>query len=79
MVRYILPLPIRTRVTDHITEHPPAIAMFAVFSRSVLFVSYLYARANVRDNRRYKREAFRHSEFAPRVLHDKGIKVLMKV
>ncbi|KAN0084286.1 hypothetical protein V8E55_007790 [Tylopilus felleus] len=27
---------------------------------------------------RYKREAHRHSEFAPRILHDEGIKVVMK-
>ncbi|KAF8438173.1 hypothetical protein L210DRAFT_3482342 [Boletus edulis BED1] len=40
-------------------EHPPAIAMFAAFSR-------------------YKREAYRHSEFAPRILNDHGIKVIMK-
>ncbi|EGN99656.1 hypothetical protein SERLA73DRAFT_159873 [Serpula lacrymans var. lacrymans S7.3] len=40
-------------------EHPPAVAMFAAFSR-------------------YKREAYRHSEFAPRLLHDDGIKVIMK-
>lgn len=38
---------------------PPAIAMFAAFSR-------------------YKREAYRHSEFAPRVLADDGLKVVMK-
>ncbi|KAG9313485.1 hypothetical protein JVU11DRAFT_5810 [Chiua virens] len=40
-------------------EHPPAIAMFASFSR-------------------YKREAYRHSEFAPRILNEQGIKVVMK-
>ncbi|EMD37401.1 hypothetical protein CERSUDRAFT_83171 [Gelatoporia subvermispora B] len=40
-------------------EHPPAIAMFAAFSR-------------------YKREAYRHSEFAPRILADNGIDVVMK-
>ncbi|KAF7792287.1 hypothetical protein EIP86_003323 [Pleurotus ostreatoroseus] len=40
-------------------EHPPAIAMFAAFSR-------------------YKREAYRHSEFAPRVLADNDIDVIMK-
>jgi imidazolonepropionase-like amidohydrolase len=38
---------------------PPAIAMFAAFSR-------------------YKREAYRHSEFAPRVLASHGLKVVMK-
>ncbi|THH10380.1 hypothetical protein EW145_g1372 [Phellinidium pouzarii] len=27
---------------------------------------------------RYKREAYRHSEFAPRILHDAGLKVVMK-
>ncbi|EGO25215.1 hypothetical protein SERLADRAFT_414896 [Serpula lacrymans var. lacrymans S7.9] len=40
-------------------EHPPAVAMFAAFSR-------------------YKREAYRHSEFVPRLLHDDGIKVIME-
>ncbi|KAH7908470.1 hypothetical protein BJ138DRAFT_352435 [Hygrophoropsis aurantiaca] len=40
-------------------EHPPAIAMFAAFSR-------------------YKREAYRHSEFAPRILNDNDLKVVMK-
>ncbi|PCH43664.1 hypothetical protein WOLCODRAFT_75840 [Wolfiporia cocos MD-104 SS10] len=40
-------------------EHPPAIAMFAAFSR-------------------YKREAYRHSEFAPRILEDNDIPVIMK-
>ncbi|KII92273.1 hypothetical protein PLICRDRAFT_172382 [Plicaturopsis crispa FD-325 SS-3] len=39
--------------------HPPAIAMFAAFSR-------------------YKRESYRHSEFAPRILADNGISVVMK-
>ena len=28
---------------------------------------------------RYKREAFRHSVFAPRILHDAGLRVVMKV
>ena len=28
---------------------------------------------------RYKREAYRHSEFAPRILNDNGLKVVMKV
>lgn len=28
---------------------------------------------------RYKREAYRHSEFAPKILNDAGIKVVMKV
>lgn len=28
---------------------------------------------------RYKREAFRHSQFAPKVLNDAGIPVIMKV
>lgn len=28
---------------------------------------------------RYKREAYRHSEFAPRILNEEGIKVVMKV
>ena len=28
---------------------------------------------------RYKREAYRHSEFAPRILNEQGIKVVMKV
>ncbi|KAL1701180.1 hypothetical protein EV121DRAFT_212640 [Schizophyllum commune] len=27
---------------------------------------------------RYKREAYRHSEFAPKILHDNGLKVVMK-
>ncbi|KAL1742134.1 hypothetical protein HDZ31DRAFT_66247 [Schizophyllum fasciatum] len=27
---------------------------------------------------RYKREAYRHSEFAPRILHDHGLRVVMK-
>ncbi|KAI5115486.1 hypothetical protein M0805_007780 [Coniferiporia weirii] len=27
---------------------------------------------------RYKREAYRHSEFAPRILHDAGLRVVMK-
>ncbi|TDL19418.1 carbohydrate esterase family 9 protein [Rickenella mellea] len=27
---------------------------------------------------RYKRESYRHSEFAPRILHDNGLKVIMK-
>ncbi|KAF9225904.1 carbohydrate esterase family 9 protein [Gyrodon lividus] len=40
-------------------EHPPAVAVFAAFSR-------------------YKREGYRHSEFAPRVLNDDGLKVVMK-
>ncbi|EIW83128.1 hypothetical protein CONPUDRAFT_164126 [Coniophora puteana RWD-64-598 SS2] len=40
-------------------EHPPALAMFASFSR-------------------YKREAYRHSEYAPRILNDNGLKVVMK-
>ena len=26
----------------------------------------------------YKREAYRHSEFAPKILHDNGLKVVMK-
>lgn len=30
-------------------------------------------------NARYKREAYRGSEFAPRILADNGIKVVMKV
>jgi hypothetical protein len=30
-------------------------------------------------NARYKREAFRGSEFAPRILANNGIKVVMKV
>lgn len=28
---------------------------------------------------RYKREAYRHSTYAPKILHDQGIKVVMKV
>ncbi|KAF9233435.1 hypothetical protein BU15DRAFT_53885 [Melanogaster broomeanus] len=40
-------------------EHPPAVAIFAAFSR-------------------FKREAYRHSEFAPRILNDDGLKVVMK-
>ncbi|KAH7885714.1 hypothetical protein F5I97DRAFT_1874828 [Phlebopus sp. FC_14] len=40
-------------------EHPPAVAIFAAFSR-------------------YKREGYRHSEFAPRILNDEGLKVVMK-
>ena len=28
---------------------------------------------------RYKREAYRHSEYAPRILADNGIPVIMKV
>ncbi|KIJ61513.1 hypothetical protein HYDPIDRAFT_31124 [Hydnomerulius pinastri MD-312] len=40
-------------------EHPPAVAIFAAFSR-------------------YKREGYRHSEFAPRILNDDGLKVVMK-
>lgn len=28
---------------------------------------------------RYKRESYRHSEFAPRILNDNGLKVVMKV
>ena len=28
---------------------------------------------------RYKREAFRHSQFAPKILNDAGIPVIMKV
>ncbi|CCM03593.1 uncharacterized protein FIBRA_05730 [Fibroporia radiculosa] len=40
-------------------NHPPAIAMFAAFSR-------------------YKREAYRHSEYAPRILADSDIQVVMK-
>ena len=28
---------------------------------------------------RYKREAYRHSEFAPKILNDAGLKVVMKV
>lgn len=30
-------------------------------------------------NSRYKREAYRGSEFAPRILSDEGLKVVMKV
>ncbi|KAH7929866.1 composite domain of metallo-dependent hydrolase [Leucogyrophana mollusca] len=40
-------------------EHPPAVAIFAAFSR-------------------YKREAYRHSEFAARILNDHDLKVVMK-
>lgn len=29
--------------------------------------------------KRYKKEAYRHSEFAPRILADNGIRVVMKV
>lgn len=28
---------------------------------------------------RYKREAYRHSEYAPRILADEGVPVVMKV
>lgn len=31
------------------------------------------------SNLRYKREAYRHSEYAPRILADEGIRVVMKV
>jgi hypothetical protein len=42
------------------TGKPPALAMFAGFSR-------------------YKREALRHSQYAPRILADEGFDVVMKV
>ncbi|KAJ7242763.1 composite domain of metallo-dependent hydrolase [Mycena haematopus] len=52
-------------------EHPPASAIFATFSRPVRIMHVVFLSS-------YKREAYRHSEFAARILADNGLKVVMK-
>ena len=51
------------------------IALFATNSRYVASNVVLALTGDIR----YKREAYRSSEFAPRILAEHGLKVLMKV
>ncbi|KAJ7039580.1 hypothetical protein C8F04DRAFT_1085776 [Mycena alexandri] len=57
-------------------EHPPASAIFASFSRFCF--GYTRRPLCLIVSCRYKREAYRHSEFAARILADNGLKVIMK-
>jgi hypothetical protein len=58
----------------------PAIALFATNARFVksTFIILRHVFAD-EDNDRYKREAYRGTEFAPRILADNGLRVMMKV
>lgn len=47
--------------------------------RVLIFLVSLNMALIVVTNCRYKREAYRHSEFAPRILADNGLRVVMKV
>lgn len=61
----------------------PAVAMFATVARfaasSVTIHPEKCADAPCRVCNRYKQEAYRHSEFAPQILHEAGFDVIMKV
>lgn len=58
---------------------PPAVALFATSARYVVnMLNMLLYQSDVLMDR-YKREAYRGSEFAPRVLADNNISVIMKV
>jgi ABC-type sulfate transport system substrate-binding protein len=56
---------------------PPAIALFATNARYAAesWIQILLGDALIR----YKREAYRGTEYAPRILSDEGLQVVMKV
>ena len=58
-----------------VVGEPPGVALFATFARWVHVDSL---GPSIQPQSRYKREAYRASEFAPRILTQHGIPVMMK-
>ncbi|KAJ6553541.1 composite domain of metallo-dependent hydrolase [Mycena vulgaris] len=67
-----------TRTRASWSDYPQANRLRPLYSRASRGAGSLLAARIVSSLRRYKREAYRHSGFAPRILADNGLRVVMK-